>query len=46
MAFDSSGRTVAIASSYNNEKGEVAENPPDKIYIKRVGDTETKPKMI
>lgn len=44
LSFDSSGDTLAIASSYNYEKGQCNKNAKDNIYIRRVSELETKPK--
>jgi hypothetical protein len=47
LAFDHSGTTLAIATSYNYERGENfdTKSAKDKIYIRRVTENETKPKM-
>lgn len=43
LAFSPSGEMLAIASSYTYENGEVT-HPPDAIYIRRVDETEVRPK--
>eukprot|EP00026_Physarum_polycephalum_P012355 Phypoly_transcript_12653.p1 GENE.Phypoly_transcript_12653~~Phypoly_transcript_12653.p1 ORF type:complete len:338 (+),score=65.48 Phypoly_transcript_12653:25-1014(+) len=44
LAFDSTGQTLAIAVSYTFEEGE-KDHPADAVFIRRVTDTEVKPKM-
>lgn len=44
LSFDHTGNYLAIGSSYNYEKGQPIENTKDNIYIRRVSETETKPK--
>ena len=45
LAFDSTGKTLAIGSSYNYERGELHKDvPKDNVYIRRVTEIETKPK--
>lgn len=44
LAFDYTGNTLAIASSYNYEKGQTTLNCKDNIFIRRVSELETKPK--
>ncbi|MBN3292369.1 BUB3 protein, partial [Polypterus senegalus] len=42
LAFSNDGSTLAIASSYMHEMGDI-EHPEDAIYIRQVTDAETKP---
>lgn len=44
LSFDYSGDYLAIASSYNYEKGHLIQNIKDAIYIRKVSELETKPK--
>lgn len=45
LAFSHDGGTLAIASSYHYERGQLFQSQPkDDIYIRRVSDLETKPK--
>lgn len=44
LSFDHTGNTLAIASSYNYEKGDLPNKPKDNIFIRRVSELETKPK--
>ncbi|ELU09330.1 hypothetical protein CAPTEDRAFT_21337 [Capitella teleta] len=44
LSFSHDGQMLAIASSYMYEQDEMANTPPDTIYIRRVSDQETKPK--
>lgn len=44
LSFDYSGNYLAIASSYNYEKGHPIQAIKDSIYIRRVSELETKPK--
>jgi cell cycle arrest protein BUB3 len=45
LCFDHAGNTLAIASSYNYEKGQMLQNQPkDNVFIRRVSELETKPK--
>jgi hypothetical protein len=44
LAFDHTGNTLAIASSYNYEKGQAHAVSKDNIFIRRVSELETKPK--
>uniref|UniRef100_W5MNG7 Mitotic checkpoint protein BUB3 n=2 Tax=Lepisosteus oculatus TaxID=7918 RepID=W5MNG7_LEPOC len=43
LAFSNDGTTLAIASSYMHEQGDI-EHPEDAVYIRQVTDAETKPK--
>jgi len=43
VCFDSTGKKLAIASSYTFEEGE-KDAPPDEIYVKEVQDFEVKGK--
>lgn len=43
LAFNRDGTELAIASSYTFEEGE-REHPKDEIYIRKVLETESKPK--
>ncbi|CAF0708524.1 unnamed protein product [Brachionus calyciflorus] len=46
LCFDATGTTLAIASSFNYEIGDLSPNqiPKDNIYIRRVSELETRPK--
>ena len=44
LAFNSSGTKLAVAASYTFEEGE-GDHPPDAIFVRQVGDDETKPKV-
>jgi len=44
LAFDSTGTTLAIGSSYNYENGPKLNPPKDNVFIRRVSELETKPK--
>jgi cell cycle arrest protein BUB3 len=44
LAFDYTGNTLAIASSYSYEKGQLTTNIKDNIFIRGVSELETKPK--
>lgn len=44
LAFDTSGDYLAIASSYTFEEGE-RDHPADAIFIRRIAETEVKPKQ-
>jgi cell cycle arrest protein BUB3 len=44
LSFDYTGNYLAIASSYNYEKGTSTKIIQDSIYIRRVSELETKPK--
>lgn len=45
LAFNHTGNLIAIAASYNYERGQLQQGQPkDEIYIRRVSDLETKPK--
>jgi hypothetical protein len=44
LSFDYTGDYLAIASSYNYEKGQIAQTVKDSIYIRKVSELETKPK--
>ena len=44
LAYDSTGQNLAIAVSYTFEEGE-KDHPADAVFIRRVTDTEVKPKM-
>ncbi|KAJ8365558.1 hypothetical protein SKAU_G00143890 [Synaphobranchus kaupii] len=43
LAFSNDGSTLAIASSYMQEQGDIS-HPEDAIFIRQVTDAETKPK--
>lgn len=43
LAFSNDGSTLAIASSYMQEQGDIS-HPEDTIFIRQVTDAETKPK--
>ncbi len=43
MAFNADGSLLAVASSYTHEQGDV-DHPPDKVYLRRVNESEVKPK--
>lgn len=44
LAFSPAGDTLAVASSYCFESGEVAHHPPDQIFLRPVSDADVKPK--
>ena len=43
LAFSQNGDALAVAASYTYENGDVA-HPSDQVYIRRVLETEVKPK--
>jgi cell cycle arrest protein BUB3 len=43
LAFSPDGEFLAVASSYTYENGDVA-HPADAVFIRRVADTEVRPK--
>ena len=44
LSFSHDGSILAITSSYMYEMDEMADAPPDNIFIRHVSDQETKPK--
>lgn len=44
LAFSSTGKMLAIASSYTFEEGEKPDTPPDQIFIREMADAEVKPR--
>lgn len=43
LCFNSTGDSLAIASSYSWEEGE-KEHPPDQVFLKEISETECRPK--
>lgn len=43
IAFNADGSLLAVASSYTHEQGDI-DHPPDAVYLRRINESEVKPK--
>ena len=44
LDFNASGSLLAVASSYTYERGEIEDQPADKIFIRSIRDAEVRPR--